>query len=56
MVGKTLRLDRKNYTIVGVGAPRFAWYSADVYLPPNLTQDPAQTCIVDFYLKPGVTC
>jgi predicted permease len=55
VVGKTLRLDRKNYTIVGVGAPRFAWYSADVYLPLNLTHDPGQMCIVDFYLKPGVT-
>jgi hypothetical protein len=29
-VGKTLQLDRKNYTIVGVAGPRFRWYSADV--------------------------
>ena len=33
VVGKTLQLDRKNYTIVGVAAPRFSWYNADVYLP-----------------------
>ncbi len=41
MLGKTLQLDRKNYMIVGVAAPRFTWYNADVYLPLKLTQDPA---------------
>ena len=40
VVGKTLQLDRKNYAIVGVAAPRFAWYSADVYLPLHLTEWP----------------
>ena len=54
-VGKTLQLDRKNYTIVGVAAPRFKWYNADVYLPLKMTQDPAHLCIVDFRLRPGVT-
>ena len=54
-VGKTLQLDRKNYTIVGVAGPRFRWYSADVYLPLNLKADPNHFCIVDFYLRPGVT-
>ena len=55
VVGKTLQLDHRNYAIVGVAAPRFTWYSADVYLPLKLTQDPGQTCIVDFRLRPGVT-
>jgi hypothetical protein len=32
VVGKTLQLDRKNYTIVGVAGPRFRWYSADVFI------------------------
>ena len=54
-VGKTLQLDRKNYVIVGVAAPRFRWYSADVYLPLKMTQDPGHFCIVDFRLRPGVT-
>ncbi len=54
-VGKTLQLDRKNYTIVGVAGPRFRWYSADVYMPLNLKADPNHFCIVDFYLRPGVT-
>ena len=53
VLGQTLQLDRKNYRIVGIGAPRFAWYSADVYLPLKLTQDPARTYIVNFRLKPG---
>jgi len=55
VVGKALQLDRKKYTIVGVAAPRFIWYNADVYLPLKLTSDPGQRCIVDFRLKPGVT-
>ena len=53
-IGKTLQLDRKNYTIVGVAGRRFRWYSADVYLPLNLNADPNHFCIVDFYLRPGV--
>jgi predicted permease len=55
VVGKTLQLDRKNYVIVGVAAPRFTWYQADVYLPLKLTQDPGPMCIVDIRLRPGVT-
>jgi predicted permease len=54
-VGRQLQLDRKAYTIVGVAAPRFRWYSADVYLPLNMTADPNHFCIVDFRLRPGVT-
>ena len=54
VVGKTLQLDRKSYEIVGVAAPRFRWYSADVYLPLKMTQDPGHFCMVDFRLRPGV--
>jgi predicted permease len=54
-VGKTLQLDRKDYLIVGVAAPRFTWYSADVYRPLKLSQDPARTNLVNLLLKPGVT-
>jgi hypothetical protein len=43
VVGKTIQLDRNKYLIVGVAAPRFRWYSADVYLPLKLTQDPGLT-------------
>ncbi|HKW31563.1 MAG TPA: ABC transporter permease [Candidatus Acidoferrum sp.] len=55
VVGKTIQLDRKSYLIVGVGAPRFRWYSADVYLPLKLTQDPSLTFIINLRLRKGVT-
>lgn len=54
-VGKTLQLDRKNYLVVGVAAPRFTWYSADVYMPLKLTQDPALTFVINLRLRPGET-
>jgi predicted permease len=55
VLGKTLQLDRKTYAIVGVAAPRFTWYSADVYVPVRLTPDPGQMFFADLRLKPGVT-
>src|SRR5271154_2552582 len=54
-IGQTLQLVRKNYTVVGVAAPRFAWDDADVYLPLKVTQDPVKTYYVGIRLKPGVT-
>ncbi len=53
VLGQMLQLDRKDYRIVGVAAPRFTWYSADVYLPLKLTQDPVPIYVVNFRLKPG---
>jgi predicted permease len=55
VIGQTLQLDRKHYLIVGVAAPRFIWYSADVYLPLRLTQEPARTYLVNILLNPGIT-
>jgi predicted permease len=55
VLGKTIQLDRKNFVIVGVAAPRFTWYMGDVYLPLKLTQDPGLTCIVDLRLRPGLS-
>jgi hypothetical protein len=55
VLGNTLQLDGKNYLIVGVAMPRFTWYSADVYLPLKLTQDPGPAFTVNLLLKPGVT-
>src|SRR4029077_15615448 len=54
VIGKTLQLDHKGYTIIGVAAPRFIWYMGDVYLPLKLTQDPNLTFITNVRLKPGV--
>lgn len=55
VVGRTLQLDHKNLLIVGVAAPRFTWYSADVYLPLKLMRDPGRTSVVDLLLRPGVS-
>jgi putative ABC transport system permease protein len=54
-LGKTLQLVRKNYTIVGVAAPRFTWDDADVYLPLKVTQDSVRSFYVGLRLKPGIT-
>jgi predicted permease len=54
-LGKTLQLVRKNYTVVGVAAPRFTWDDADVYLPLKVTQDPTRSFYVGLRLRPGVT-
>ena len=55
VVGKKLELEHQKYLIVGVAAPRFTWYSPDVWLPLKLDKDPARRYVVDFFLKPRVT-
>jgi putative ABC transport system permease protein len=55
VVGKTIQLVHKNYTIVGVAAPRFTWNDAEVYLPLKVTQDPAPSYLAELRLKPGVS-
>jgi predicted permease len=55
VIGKTLQLVRKDYTIVGVAAPRFTWDDGDVYLPLKVTQDPVRAYYVGLRLKPGVS-
>jgi predicted permease len=55
VVGKNIQLVHKNYTIVGVAAPRFTWGDADVYLPLKMSADQARQYDVEVLLKPGVT-
>jgi predicted permease len=55
VLGQTLQLDGKNYTVVGVAAPRATWYSADIYLPLKLTHDSGDRLMVDILLKRGIT-
>ncbi len=55
VIGKTLQLVRKDYTIVGIAAPRFTWDDGDVYLPLKITQDPVRAYYVGLRLKPGVS-
>jgi predicted permease len=54
VIGKTIELARKPYTVVGVAARRFTWGDADVYLPMKLTSgDDPNT--VEIRLRPGVS-
>jgi predicted permease len=55
ILGRTIQLVRKNYTIVGVAAPRFTWDDGDVYLPLKISLDPVRAYYVGLRLKPGVT-
>jgi predicted permease len=55
VVGKTLQMAHKNYTIVGVSPRRFAWALADVYLPMKVNYDPARPLFPLVKLKPGVS-
>jgi predicted permease len=54
VLGKNLQLLHKNYTIVGVLPPRFAWNGADVYLPLKISYDPQSIVGFSVRLKPGV--
>jgi len=55
VVGKTIQLMRKSYTIVGVAASRFTWDDGDVYLPLKVTGDQVRSYYCGLRLKPGVT-
>ena len=52
VIGKTLELNHRLYTIVGVTRPHFTWgWGADVYLPEEATQGGG----VVVRLRPGVS-
>ncbi len=55
VLGKTVELDRKLYTIIGVANPRFTWGDSDVYVPYIPTGDPHDYRTSFIKLKPGVT-
>jgi predicted permease len=55
VVGKTIQLAHKTYTIIGVASPRFAWNDGDVYLPMTVSADPSKIIALITRLKPGVT-
>jgi predicted permease len=55
IVGKTIQLAHKTYTIVGVAQPRFTWNDGDVYLPMKVSADPSKTIALITKLKPSVT-
>ena len=55
VLGKTIELDRKLYTVIGVAGPRFTWGDSDVYVPYLPTGDPHDYRNSFIKLKPGVT-
>ncbi|MBV9501159.1 MAG: ABC transporter permease, partial [Acidobacteriaceae bacterium] len=55
IVGRTLQLLHKNYTVVGVMPFRFTWGGADVYLPLKMTQDATIQYNSFIKLKPGIS-
>ena len=55
VVGQPLRLDNRNYTILGVMPPRFTWWDADVYAPLDTSSPTTLSYLTIMRLKPGVT-
>ncbi len=55
VVGKSIQLLRKSYTILGVLPQRFTWMDGDVFLPLKVPSSPTSTYGVVIKLKPGVT-
>jgi predicted permease len=53
VIGKTIQLDHKMYTVIGVARPRFTWGDSDVYLPALPTSDPHDYWMSFLKLKPG---
>lgn len=54
IIGKTLELDHKTYTIIGVTRPNFTWdWGADVYLPQELGNPQGGGVVVK--LRPGIS-
>jgi hypothetical protein len=55
VIGRTLQLVHKTYTIVGIMPPRFTWQGGEVYLPLKLASDQNQYFFLSLRLKPGVS-
>ena len=53
VIGKTIELDHKPYTVIGVAPPRFTWGDSDVYLPAVPSADPHYYWLSFIKLKPG---
>ncbi len=55
ILGHTLRLVHKTYTVVGVMPPRFTWQGGEVYLPLKLQESRGLNYWCSLKLKPGVS-
>jgi predicted permease len=54
VINKSIELDHKLYTVIGVAPPRFTWGDSDVYLPAVPTGDQHDYWLAFVRLKPGV--
>ncbi|QNI31766.1 ABC transporter permease [Alloacidobacterium dinghuense] len=56
VIGQPLRLDNRNYTILGIMPARFTWWDADVYVPLDTTASTDSSIYITVMrLRPGVT-
>jgi putative ABC transport system permease protein len=55
VVGKTIQLSHKAYSILGVMPTRFTWMDGDVYTPMKLESDQMHRYASKIKLKPGVS-
>ncbi len=52
-IGKSLELNREQYTILGVMPPRFAWLGSEVYVPLGYSADPHRPVSVYARVRDG---
>jgi predicted permease len=55
VVGKTIQLNHKTYTVLGVMPVRFTWGGGDVFVPMKLASDQLHRYGTKIKLKPGVS-
>jgi predicted permease len=55
VVGRTIQLNHKSYTILGVMPVRFTWRDGEVYIPLKMASDQLHRYSPEIKLKPGVT-
>jgi predicted permease len=55
VVGKSIQLNHKTYSIIGVMPVRFTWRDGDVYIPLKLGSDQLHRYGSEIKLKPGVS-
>ncbi|MFC5863200.1 ABC transporter permease [Acidicapsa dinghuensis] len=55
VVGKTIQLNHKTYTILGVMPMRFTWRDGDIYTPLKMESDQAHRYGPEIKLKPGIS-
>jgi predicted permease len=55
VVGHTLRLDGRSYTILGVMPRNFTWWDSDIYVPLDTSDASARSFMTVLRIRPGYT-